>query len=154
MTKGIRDFTNEAFMSNIAILGETGDGTAFRKAVMGAVVLQFGITVASAATHYNYSLKQAKIECPELVKGLGREVGKTGGRKATHLVDVIKVKTGEVVMSGVSKGAATLLISKAAAQGKAKLAIKTDAPVVAEVAATTEAPAAVAVAEVAEVATA
>lgn len=134
MTKGIREFTNDAFISNMGILGETGDGTAFRKAVMQSVVLQFGITIASAATHYNHSLKQAKIECPELVKGLGREVGKTGGRKTVITVDVIKVKTGEVVVAGVSKGAADLLISKAAAQGKAKLAIKTDAPVVPEAA--------------------
>lgn len=130
MTRGIREFTNDAFMSNIGMLGATGNGTEFRKVVMQAVVLQFGITVASAATHYNYSLKQAKIEAPELVKGLGREAGKTGGRPAVRTVTVIKTKTGEVVATGISKGAADMLIAKAEAGGKAKLAIKTDAPAV------------------------
>jgi hypothetical protein len=43
-------------------------------------------------------------------------------------VDVIKVKTGEVVAKGVSVGAAELLITKAAAAHKGKLTIKVDAP--------------------------
>jgi hypothetical protein len=65
---------------------------------------------------------------------LGRPVGKKGGRKPVHTVDVIKVKTGEVVVSGISKGAATLLITAAAKAKKAKLAIKVEAPAVEAVA--------------------
>ena len=50
-------------------------------------------------------------------------------------VTVIKVKTGEVVVEGVSKGAAELLIAKAAAaKNKPKLAIKTEVETPAEAA--------------------
>ena len=126
MTKGIREFTNHTFKETLPKLGELG-AIAFRREVMDQTIMAFGITVASAATHYNHALKMAKAENPEAVKGLGRSEDKKGGRKPIHVVDVIKVKTGEVVATGLSKAKAELLIEKAAAKKSAKLAIKVDA---------------------------
>ena len=124
MSKGIRDFTNANFakyLPNRDTLGNAG----FRAQVMDETVVNFGISVDSAATHYNHSLKMARLANPKSVEGLGRPEGKKGGRKPLTTVDVIKVKTGEVVVSGISKGAANLLITTAVAKHKAKLAIKT-----------------------------
>lgn len=123
MTKGIREFTNQTFARTLPQLGELGN-TEFRREVMAQTILAFGISEASAATHYNHALKQARAANPEAVAGLGRPEDKKGGRKAVHTVDVIKVKTGEVVAAGVSKAKAELLIAKAAEAKKAKLAIK------------------------------
>ncbi len=126
MTQGIREFTNANFASTLPKL-QSGElkPSEFRREVMDLAVVAFGITVASAATHYNHSLKAARAADPKSVAGLGRPEDKKGGRKPIHTVDVIKVKTGEVVASGVSKGAADTLIATAVAKGKAKLAIKT-----------------------------
>ena len=132
MTKGIRAYTNARFAKYLPQLqaGEL-DGTSFRRKVMDGVVAKFEISPASAATHYNHALKTVRAADPKSVEGLGRPEDKKGGRKPIHVVDVIKVKTGEVVASGVSKGAAELMISKAAASRKAKLAIKADEAVAA-----------------------
>jgi len=124
---GIRQFTNDTFNQYLPQREELGNA-GFRSAVMHEVVNMFGISVESAATHYNFSLKQARIDNPASVKDLGRPVGKKGGRKPIHTVDVIKVKTGEIVATGISKGAAEQLIMTATAKKKAKLAIKVDAP--------------------------
>lgn len=123
MTKGIREFTNQTFARTLPQLAELGN-TEFRREVMSQTIMAFGITEASAATHYNHALKQARAANPESVAGLGRPEGKKGGRKPLHMVDVIKVKTGEVVAAGVSKAKAELMIAKAAEAKKAKLAIK------------------------------
>ena len=123
MTKGIRAFTNETFNATLPQLAELG-AIAFRREVMAQVMCAFEISVASAATHYNHAFKVAKEVNPAAVAGLGRAEDKKGGRKPAT-VDVIKVKTGEVIASGVTKSAAELLITKAAAAKKAKLAIKT-----------------------------
>lgn len=123
MTKGIREFTNQTFARTLPQLGELGN-TEFRREVMAQTIMAFGITEASAATHYNHALKQARAAIPESVAGLGRPEDKKGGRKPVHMVDVIKVKTGEVVAAGVSKAKADLMIAKAAEAKKAKLAIK------------------------------
>jgi len=131
MTQGIRDYTNARFAKFLPELGTLG-GTEFRKKVMEGTVAKFGISVASAATHYNHALKMQRLADPKSVEGLGRPEDKKGGRKAIHLVEVIKVKTGEVVATGVSKGAAELMIAKAEKSRKAKLAIKADAPAAAE----------------------
>ena len=123
MTAGIRKFTNDnfvKFLPDLAALGNAG----FRAKVMGETITKFGISVASAATHYNHSLKEARLANPKSVSSLGRPEDKKGGRKPIHTVDVIKVKTGEVIASGISKGAAELLITTAVAKKKAKLAIK------------------------------
>lgn len=124
MTRGIRQFTNETFNNTLPQLPELG-AIAFRREVMAQVMMAFEISVASAATHYNHSLKQAKLNNPEAVATLGRAEDKKGGRKPVHPVDVIKVKTGEVVATGVSKAVAQALIDKAAASpNKPRLAIK------------------------------
>ena len=144
MTKGIRSFTNETFNNTLPQLGELG-AIAFRREVMAQVVMAFEITVASAATHYNHALKTARAANPEAVKTLGRAEDKKGGRKPVHTVDVIKVKTGELVATGLSKAKAELLISKAKASRKPALGIK-PADAVAETAPAVEAPAEVATA--------
>ena len=124
MTQGIREFTNATFNATLPQLAEMGN-IAFRAEVMNQAIMAFGISVGSAATHYNHALKQARIDSPETVKGLGRPEDKKGGRKPVHLVDVIKVKTGEVVATGLSKAKAELLVTKAAATpNKPRLAIK------------------------------
>ena len=124
MTKGIRQFTNATFAATLPQLAELG-AIAFRREVMDQTIVAFGITVASAATHYNHALKMAKVATPELVATLGRAEDKKGGRKPIYLVDVIKVKTGEVVATGLSKAKAELLVTKAAASpNKPRLAIK------------------------------
>lgn len=123
MTTGIREFTNARFAAHLPQLAELGN-TGFRAKVMGETIAEFNISVASAATHYNHSLKMQRVAEPKSVAGLGRPEDKKGGRKPIHTVDVIKVKTGEIVASGISKGAADLLITTAAAKKKAKLMIK------------------------------
>ena len=129
MTQGIRAYTNARFAKYLPQLAELGNA-GFRAKVMNGVVAKFEISVASAATHYNHALKTQRAADPASVAGLGRPEDKKGGRKPIHVVDVIKVKTGEVVAAGVSKGAAELLITRAAASRKAKLAIRVDEPAV------------------------
>ena len=133
MTQGIREFTNATFKEQLANLPELGN-IAFRAEVMNQAIMTFGISVGSAATHYNHALKQARIDSPEAVKGLGRPEDKKGGRKPVHLVDVIKVKTGEVVAAGLSKAKAEQLVAAAAATAnKPRLTIRVvDVPAVAE----------------------
>jgi len=124
MTQGIRNFVNQTFNEQLPNLAELGN-VGFRAEVMNQAILAFGISVGSAATHYNHSLKAAREANPAAVAGLGRPEDKKGGRKAIHTVDVIKVKTGEVIATGLSKAKAELLIAKAAATpNKPRLAIK------------------------------
>ena len=128
MTTGIRAYTNNRFAKYLPQFqaGEL-DGKSFRAKVMEGAVTKFGISIASAATHYNHALKMQRLADPKSVDGLGRPEDKKGGRKPIHTVDVIKVKSGEVVAAGISKGAAEILIAKAAAKrGVAKLAIKVE----------------------------
>jgi hypothetical protein len=126
MAQGIRSFTNARFAKFLPQLPELGN-TKFRKKVMDGVVTKFGISVQSAATHYNHALKQHRIIDPKAVAELGRPEDKKGGRKAIHTVTVVKARSGAVVAEGVSRGQATLLISKAEASGKPKLKIAEDA---------------------------
>ena len=126
MTKGIPEFSNEAFAQRIPMIKPEG-GTAFRKAVMASIIESFpGTTVASAATHYNHSKKMAMIDSPKAIEGLGRAEDKKGGRKPLTVVDVIKVKDGTVVATGISRGAAQHMITAAKAKRKSALAIKGD----------------------------
>ena len=82
MDKGIRPYCNAKFVElneqrRRGIIGNT----VFRKSVMADVMEQFGITLASAATHYNHAFKTIKEANAELVSGLGRAEDKKGGRK-------------------------------------------------------------------------
>ncbi len=123
MTQGIRAYANTRFAAHLPKLADLGP-TAFRKKVMDEISKKWGISVASAATHYNHALKQQRLADPKSVDGLGRPEDKKGGRKAVHTVDVVKVKSGEVVATGISRGAAQTLIATAIAKKKPKLAIK------------------------------
>lgn len=126
MTKGIRDAVAASFIENLPSF-QSGEltGTQFRRKVMDLAVKQFNISVASAATHYNFCLKAQRLNDPESVAELGREEGKKGGRKAIHTVTVIKVKDGSVVATGISKEAANLMITVAdRTKGKAKLKLQ------------------------------
>jgi hypothetical protein len=87
MDKGIRAYARNYFVAQNelrrkgeAFTGPKGN-TAFRKEVMGKLMEEFGITLASAATHYNEAFKLVKEATPELVSGLGRPEDKKGGRK-------------------------------------------------------------------------
>jgi len=82
MDKGIRPYCNAKFveLNNLRNRGELTN-TQFRKNVIADVMEQFGITLASAATHYNHAFKTVKELNSELVSGLGRPEDKKGGRK-------------------------------------------------------------------------
>jgi len=82
MDKGIRPYCNAKFveLNNLRNRGELTN-TQFRKNVMADVMDNFGITLASAATHYNHAFKTVKELNGELVSGLGRADDKKGGRK-------------------------------------------------------------------------
>ena len=122
MTKGIRAFVNDKFNATLPRLTELGN-IAFRREVMNAAIMEFGISVASAATHYNHAFKEAKEAAPAAVTGLGRAEDKKGGRKPT-LFTVIKVKDGAVIATGLTKADAEAMIEKAVTAKKAKLAIQ------------------------------
>ena len=99
MDKGIRPYCNAKFVEllNVRNRGELTN-TAFRKSVMADVMEQFGITLASAATHYNHAFKTVKELNAELVSGLGRPEDKKGGRKpkAKLVAEAVKAILGDV----------------------------------------------------------
>lgn len=113
MTIGVRAFVNACFANNLPRF-RSGELTAkaFRALVMQLAVQEFGVTVASAATHYNHSLKTTRAADPAAVEGLGRPEDKKGGRPVVHPKTVMNTKTGEIVGDGLSKAAADNLISK------------------------------------------
>lgn len=130
MTQGIRDFTNARFANHLPKF-QAGEmtGSALRKKVMGDTIAKFAISVASAATHYNHALKTTRLATPEMVEGLGRPEDKKGGRPVLNPVTVINTRSGKVVVEGVSRGAAEVLIIQAGVlkNGDAKLSIKAEA---------------------------
>jgi hypothetical protein len=128
MTKGVREYTNARFAFRLAQFA-TGELTAaaFRKAVRDDVIVQFGVTEAAASTHYNFALKEQRKADAKSVEGIGRPEDKKGGRPVLHPVTVVKAKSGDVVIEGISRAKAGEMIAKAAAKkGVAKLAIKED----------------------------
>ena len=85
--QGIRAFARDVFVAknelrrrSEAYTGPKGN-TEFRKDVMCAIMTEHGVTLASAATHYNDAFKFVKELNAELVSGLGRAEDKKGGRK-------------------------------------------------------------------------
>ena len=120
MSEGIRSFCNAKFAELLPQRKELTD-TGFRRAVMTACITQFNITLASSATHYNHSLKEARKNDPKSVADLGRDPAKKGGAKPKHLYQVSKVKTGEVIATGLSKEAADAMVAMAVSKKKAKL---------------------------------
>jgi hypothetical protein len=124
MSKGIRPFVNASFAKHLVNLAELGN-TGFRRAVMQETMQEFNISALTAATHYNFSLKQQRANNPASVIGVGRPENKKGGRKVIHGVTVVKAKTGEVVAEGVSSATAQTMIATAVSKKKAKLMILT-----------------------------
>jgi len=133
--KGIRVNVNHKFVELLPQRAEIGN-TRFRAEVIAYAMEEFGITLASAATHYNHAkIEAAKV--PELaaqMEGLGRAEDKKGGRKpkvaaTTEVVaevqqtefTVCKKSDGTVVAEKLSFEDATALVAKAAAAKKAKL---------------------------------
>ena len=158
MNKGIREFVNETFAALLHGRVNTREGnTAFRKAVMKAAMETHNISLASAATHYNHTLKFVRETDPTLIEGLGRPEEKKGGRKPIHTVQVIKVKDGTPVGERMSIEKAKKLVLASQEKGKVKLSILDETPAdtttaavdgaSAEAAASTEAPAQAAAAE-------
>lgn len=124
MTQGIRAFVNATFTNMLRQRNKLGN-TEFRRSVMQAAIEEFGITTASAATHYNYALQTARLETPEKVEGLGREPGtNNGGRKPIYTVNVVKARSREIVAEGLSRAAAQRMIDESAGQGRPKLEIQ------------------------------
>jgi len=88
MDKGIRPEANRKFNELLPTRENTRAGnTAFRKTVMAHIMTEFGITLASAATHYNHAFIDARERAKSdatlagLLEGLGRPEDKKGGRK-------------------------------------------------------------------------
>lgn len=102
MDKGIRPYCNAKFveLNNLRNRGELSN-TAFRKSVMADCMEAFGITLASAATHYNHAFKTVKELNSELVSGLGRADDKKGGRKpkATVVAAAVASILGNVLLA-------------------------------------------------------
>lgn len=127
MTQGIRAYVNARFAKYLAAF-QSGElaGRDFRAKVMDGAVTKFGITVASAATHYNHALKMTRLADPKAVEGLGRPEDKKGGRPVLNPVTVVNARSGKVVAEGISKGAADIIIARAGVlkSGENRLAIK------------------------------
>ncbi len=88
MDKGIRINAINKFKAEApSRVNDRKGNTVFRKNVMGYLMEEFGITLASAATHYNHAFITVKASNPELVEGLGRPEDKKGGRKPKAKVD-------------------------------------------------------------------
>lgn len=133
MDKGIRVNVNNKFVELLPQRAELGNKR-FRAEVIAYAMDEFGITLASAATHYNHAFKVAKAANPASVEGLGRPEDKKGGRKrkvvavaetaapAEQTVFTVKRKNdGAVVAENMSFDDATALVAKAKAAKKAAL---------------------------------
>jgi hypothetical protein len=146
MDKGIRVGVNFEFNNKLADLPMLG-GKAFRKYILEWAVENYGVTWSAACTHYNFAKHEAMKVDPTLSSRLGRAPEKNnGGRKkksefvgpmpltvkeVIEFVDaesvvqetfnVKKKSDGSVVAEGLSFEDARTLVSKAAAQKKAKL---------------------------------
>jgi len=102
MDKGIRPFCNAEFLAKLPTRVNSREGnTAFRKAVISRCMEEFGITLASAATHYNHAFiaarEQAKTDAnlATLLEGLGRPEDKKGGRKPKPKAEATPAATEE-----------------------------------------------------------
>jgi hypothetical protein len=95
MNNGIRAYARDTFVAQNELRrrGEcytgTKGNTEFRKNVMCLIMEEHGVTLASAATHYNDAFKFIKELNAELVSGLGRADDKKGGRKPKAKPDAV-----------------------------------------------------------------
>ena len=108
MDKGIRPACNRKFAGLLPTRAAVGN-TAFRKNVMFYVMEEFGITLASAATHYNHAFQECRKATPELVEGLGRADDKKGGRKPKAVVVAEAVAV--LLSEGVKENTSTLTVT-------------------------------------------
>ena len=127
MDKGIRPYCRAKFVElNEQRRRNLMTNTQFRKTVMADVMEQFGVSVASAATHYNDAFKNIKELNAELVSGLGRPEDKKGGRKPKAKPAAVEPETGstlsDVLLSNV-------LSARAGNEGEGE--VETPAPPVA-----------------------
>ena len=143
--KGIRIEANRRFLADLpARENSTKGNTAFRKGVIAHIMEAFGVSLASAATHYNHAFQEARkaaltdATLATSLEGLGRPEDKKGGRKAKPeaavegavaeeqqtVFTVCKKSDGSVVAENLSFEAAQELVNKAAAAKKAKLYFK------------------------------
>jgi hypothetical protein len=88
MDKGIRPACNAKFLELLPTRVNTVAGNcAFRKTVIGFVMEEYGTSLASAATHYNFAFIAAREQAltnetlATQLLGLGRAEDKKGGRK-------------------------------------------------------------------------
>lgn len=105
---GIRPYTNAKFVELLPTRA-TISNTQFRKNVMFDIMEAFGITLASAATHYNHAFIECKKASPALVEGLGRADDKKGGRKPKLTAAEV---TGEVFVDAESVVQETFTVCK------------------------------------------
>ena len=124
MDKGIRPFVNAKFLelaptrpgSSATNGPATREGnTLFRKNVMFAAMEAFGISVASAATHYNHAFIECKKVNPALVEGLGRPEDKKGGRKPKPKAEAVVATPTLLLGYTAPEGTATETVAAEAA---------------------------------------
>jgi len=98
MDKGIRPFCNNLFVQlNEERRRGLLSNLQFRKNVRITLMEEFGITEASASTHYNHAFKTLKELNAELVSGLGRPPEKNNGgrkKKATLVAEAVTLLLG------------------------------------------------------------
>lgn len=80
-----KERATEIYNQHIALAST--DGKLFRKTVMDQIMAELGVSLASAATHYNNCKKAAPVE------GLGRPTGTRGARR----VGPARTRTPELV---------------------------------------------------------
>ncbi len=128
MDKGIRPAMIAAFNAALPTRTNTREGnTVFRKTVMAGIMEAFGITLASAATHYNHAFIEAKKDPlkAELLAGLGRPEDKKGGRKAKPKAEATPAATEGGAVSDVLLS--NVLAARTGNEGDAPAAQITDA---------------------------
>ena len=111
--RGIRINVNHKFVELLSERATTGN-TRFRANVIGYAMEEFGITLASAATHYNHAFKEAKKvpELAELLQGLGRAEDKKGGRKPKAKIAVVEAEAAEQTVFTVCRKSDSTVIAE------------------------------------------
>lgn len=123
MDKGIRQGVNAKFAAMLPQLKEIG-GKKFRREILDWTVAQYGVTMASASTHYNFAAHSTRKATPELVEGLGRAPEKNnGGRKkgSSKAVTPSQLLANVMKARGVVPGVAVVTTTTEAAADKQAL---------------------------------
>jgi hypothetical protein len=110
MDKGIRVNVNNKFVELLPQRAALGN-TKFRASVIAYAMEEFGISITSAATHYNHAFKVVKVADPVAVEGLGRPEGKNNGgrkKKAVVVAEAVAVLLSEGVKENTSTHTVTV----------------------------------------------